>query len=72
MLCNSSIGLSIGWRDWCRSSGSAWKLRSPAMYVYPLSTAEDRTVRWAGRIVPAVSAVVILFLGVISVASAAG
>ncbi len=40
--------------------------------IYPLTTREDRAIRWAARVVPAVGFAVILFLGAISVASAAG
>ncbi len=39
------------------------------MLIYPLSTAEDRTIRWASRIVPALSVAIILLLGAMSVAS---
>lgn len=42
------------------------------MVIYPLSTVEDKTIRWAARVVPAVAVAVILFLGAISLASAAG
>ncbi len=37
--------------------------------VYPLSAREDRTVRWAVRIVPALATLVIALLGAISIAS---
>ena len=39
------------------------------MVIYPLSAAEDRTIRWAARIVPAVATAVILLLSAISVAA---
>lgn len=38
------------------------------MVIYPLSTAEDRAIRWAARIIPALAIVVILLLGAISIA----
>ena len=38
------------------------------MVIYPLSAAEDRTIRWAARIVPAVAIAVILYLGAASMA----
>ena len=37
--------------------------------VYPLSVAEDRMVRWAARVVPAVALATILLLGAITVAA---
>ena len=40
------------------------------MVIYPLSAAEDLTIRWAGRIVPTLAGVIILFLGAISLAAA--
>lgn len=39
------------------------------MLIYPLSAAEDRTIRWVSRIVPALSVAIILLLGAMSVAS---
>ena len=38
--------------------------------VYPLSMAEDIAIRWAARVVPVVAMAVILFLTVVTVASA--
>ena len=40
------------------------------MVNYPLSVGEDLTIRWAGRIAPALAGVIILFLGAISLAAA--
>jgi hypothetical protein len=42
------------------------------MLIYPLTTQECQLIRWAQRVVPAVAVAVILFLGWISVAAAAG
>lgn len=39
------------------------------MVVYPLTTQEDRMVRWASRIVPAMAIAVIVFLGACSLAT---
>jgi hypothetical protein len=37
--------------------------------IYPLSSTEERMIRWASRIVPVIAASVILLLGAISFAS---
>ena len=42
------------------------------MLIYPLYTYEQLVIRWAQRIVPVGAAVIILFLGWVSVAGAAG
>jgi len=39
------------------------------MLVYPVSTVEDRVIRWAAVLIPAGSAVIIAILGALSVAS---
>jgi hypothetical protein len=39
------------------------------MVVYPLSEREDRMVRWASRIIPALAGAIILLLGTISLAA---
>ncbi len=39
------------------------------MLIYPLSNAEDRAVRWATRVVPAVAVAVILLMSAISAAA---
>ncbi len=39
------------------------------MVVYPLTTAEDRAIRWATRAVSAMATLVIVLLGAISIAS---
>lgn len=39
------------------------------MVVYPLSTFEMKTVRWAARIVPAVAIALVLLLQAISLAA---
>ncbi len=39
------------------------------MLIYPLSAVEDRAIRWASRIVPALSVAIILLMGAMSVAS---
>ena len=46
------------------------RLGGPTVVIYPLSIREDRTIRWAARIVPTLAVVIILFLTAISVASA--
>ncbi len=46
------------------------RLGGSTVVIYPLSTREDRTIRWAARIVPTLAVVIILFLTAISVASA--
>jgi hypothetical protein len=37
--------------------------------AFPLSTAEEKVIRWASRIVPAAALAVIVLLGAMSVAS---
>ena len=39
------------------------------MVIYPLSAAEDRAIRWAVRLIPALAIAVVLLLGAISIAS---
>ena len=39
------------------------------MVVYPLSAIEDKAIWWASRIVPAVAAAIIVFLGAVSFAA---
>ena len=39
------------------------------MVIFPLSAAEDRTIRWAVRLIPALAIAVVLFLGAISIAA---
>ena len=39
--------------------------------IYPLTAGEDKTIRWAARIVPAAGFAIILYLGAVSVAFAA-
>lgn len=38
------------------------------MVVYPLSAAEEKAIRWAARIIPAVATAVVLLLSAISFA----
>ncbi len=38
------------------------------MVVYPLSAAEDKAIRWAARVIPAVATTIILLLSAISFA----
>jgi hypothetical protein len=42
------------------------------MPVFPLSALEERTVRWATRIVPAVTILLTIMLTAISIAAAQG
>ena len=42
------------------------------MVVYPLSAAEERLIRWAGRIIPGATIALIVLMGAMSVASAHG
>jgi hypothetical protein len=39
------------------------------MVHYPLSTGEDRAVRWFGRVAPAIGVVVLAFLVALSIAA---
>ncbi len=38
------------------------------MIVYPLSISEDRLIRWASRVVPVVTAVILMLVGAMSIA----